>query len=375
MTRIVLPLLLLCTFLFKGAAQDKNIDAQAIAIPAANTTTVDALAAYIKQHFTTDTARIRAIYVWVAHNISYDLARLQAQQNKPNTKPQTVAEVLATRSAVCQGYSDLFVALCKGVGIQAMVVGGYTKMGGKVSPIPHAWVAALLGGEWLLFDPTWGAGYVKDNQYVKWFNNTFYKVPPAKLIADHMPFDPMYQFLSNPLSHKEFIESTPVAQKAVFNYKDSLKAYSQLSADQQLAAELRRLQAAGVQNDQLLQRQQYLQMALQAYASNGAFEDGGKAFNAAIDLYKEYIGHKNKQFSTIPDTDLRQMVDQMEQHIKRARAVLLTAEAKSDAQRQAKTGNIANIDRFWAQLTKEKDFTAQYFAADAAGRRLLFTRR
>jgi hypothetical protein len=374
MQKALLTLLLFFSFCF-NYAQDKNTDIKAASIPEANCASVDALASYIKQNFTTDSARIRAIYVWITNHISYDVQRLKDMEKNPDMPVQTVANVLATRTTVCQGYSDLFVALCRGAGINAAMVCGYTKNQGKVDPISHAWAAAELGGEWYLFDPTWGAGYVKDDRFVRAFNNSFYKVPPAKLILDHMPFDPMYQFLSYPITNKEFINGTTPASQVVFNYRDSVKQYVQLSSLQQMATELRRLEAAGIQNDLLLRRQTYLKKSLQSFNSRDAFEEGNKAFTGAADLFKEYIGHKNKQFSGIGDNDLRQLVDNIEQNIKLSRSLFLQAVPKTDAQRQARSGNIASADRFWTDLNKEKQFVQQYLATDVAARKQLFMRR
>jgi hypothetical protein len=375
MFKFLFALVVFCLAEQISYAQTAKADVLAASIPDNSCNSVDALASYIKQNFSGDTTRIRAIYIWIADHISYDVQRLAAMEKNPDNPPQTISEVLKTRSAVCQGYSELFVALCKGVGINANLVSGYTKNQGKVNPISHAWVAAEFDGQWYLFDPTWGAGYINDNKFVKRFNNSFYKVQPDIFIADHMPFDPMYQFLTYPLTNKEFIEGKTAAAKAPFQFTDTLKQHIQLSPDQQLAAELRRLEAAGIQNDLLLRRQQYLRKSLQSYSSKDAFEEGGKAFMAAMDLYKTYIGHKNKQFSAIADSELQQMMDSIEYNVKLSRSLLLQAVTKTDAQRQAKAGNISNLDHFWVQLTKEKQFVQQYIGADASARKQLFMRK
>lgn len=375
MRRILLPFLLLCLFKV-NYAQIKNVDADATSIPEANCTSVDALSSYIKQHFSVDTDRVRAIYVWEANHISYDVKRFNDRDKNPDAPPQTVADVLSTRSAVCQGYSDLFVDLCKAVGINAVLVTGYTKSQGKVNIISHAWAAVELSGKWYFFDPTWGAGYVSDDdKFVKRFNNTFYKILPEKFIGDHMPFDPMYEFLSYPLTNKEFIEGKPAFTRTEFHYEDTLKQHLQLPVAQQKAAELRRLEAAGIQIDLLLKQEQYLKSFLQAFGSNDAFDEGGKAFNAAMDLYKEYIGHKNKQFSTIGDNELRQMIENIEANVKLSRSLMLQAVVKTDGQRQARTTNVSNLDRFWPQLMKEKQFVQQYLSLEASARKQLFMKR
>lgn len=374
MVRILLGLVFICLFQQIDYAQSKNTDA--ITIPEVNCTSVDALASYIKQNFSSDTARIRAIYVWVANSIRYDVKRFNDRDKNPDIPPQSVSDVIATRSAVCQGYSDLFVALCKSVGINAVRVGGYTKSLGKLNIISHAWAAAELEGKWFLFDPTWGAGVVTDDdRFIKRFNNSFYKVLPENFIADHMPFDPLFEFLSYPLTNKEFIEGRPASAKTEFHYTDTLRQHMQFSVVEQNAAELRRMESAGIEIDLLLQHQQFLKRSLQAFSSNDAFDEGGKAFNTAMDLYKQYIGHKNKQFAAVGDSDLKQMMDSIENNLKLSRSLMLQAVVKNDGQRQARTANVSNIDRFWPQLVKEKQFVQQYLSTEASLRKQLFMKK
>ena len=114
---------------------------------------------------------------------------------------------------------------------------------------------------------------------------------------------------------------------------------------------------------------------MRAFGSNDAFDEGGKAFNAAMDLYKEYIGHKNKQFSTIGDNELRQMIENIEANVKLSRSLMLQAVVKTDGQRQARTTNVSNLDRFWPQLMKEKQFVQQYLSLEASARKQLFMKR
>ena len=373
--RKIVPLLLFCALFIQPAfSQQPDADAKARNIPEASCASVETLASYIKNEFPSDSARIRAIYVWIGTHIKYDVPRLKARMNDPYAQPQAVPDVLNSRAAVCQGYSELFAELCKALDIPAVVISGYTKLNGRVSSIGHAWVAAKTGGDWQLFDPTWGAGYVKNDKFEFAFNDRFYKVPPAALVADHMPFDPMYQFLPNPVSHKEFIEGSPVSNKPLFNFRDSIEQYEKLTRTEQRAAELTRLEAAGVHSDLLMKRKRYLTNALQAKASANAFEEGGRLFKAGIALFNEYVAHKNRQFSGIGEEGLRSLMDSIENSMKDARAALMEAEPKTPQQREAKNGNISNIDRFWTRLIKEKMFLTEYFGRDASGRKLLFAK-
>jgi len=345
-------------------------------IPQGSTYTTSGIVDYIKQNFSSDTSRLRVIYVWVTNNINYDIAKVRARNaNIPGVR-QPVEDVLKTRNAVCQGYADLFVELCNGLNIKATLVGGYTKKGGVVSTIPHAWVAAELAGNWYLFDPTWGAGYIRNDQFVRSFNNSFYKILPADMVKDHMPFDPMYQCLNYTITNKEFIEGQTNVNKTkpFFNYNDTLKQYALLSPTEKIRDEARRLQANGIHNDLILERFNFLKNGVQSYASNDKYEEARIAFNQATDLFTQYIEHKNKQFTTIEDNELKQMMDSISYQAKLSRSLLVAIVPKSDAQRQTLTNTYHNLEKFQSRVVSEKDFIARYLNTDKAYRRQLFAR-
>lgn len=374
MLRIPFALMIVFSLQVTSYAQ-QNEGEQSSPVPAVNCGSIEAMSSYIRQNFTTDTARIRAIYVWITNHISYDVPRFLTREENPGRPAQTATEVLINRSAVCEGYAELFIALANALGIKAMKIGGYTKQRGKTGSVAHAWVAAELDGVWYLFDPTWGAGQVKNEVFIKRFNDGFYKVPAAKFIADHMPFDPLYQFLSYPLTNREFTDGTAGSSTILFNYNDSIKQHIQLSLASQRAAELRRLEAAGVLNEPLRDRRTFLKNAVQSAASKDAVAEVGKIFKAAVSLYNEYIGHKRKQFSTITDNELRNMIDSLDFYVKQSRALVSESVAKTEAQQEVRSGNMNNIDRFRVQLTKEKEFTEKYLATDKEKRRAMFMKR
>jgi hypothetical protein len=365
-------LILFCSQLQTMAQQTEAIPANPI--PDTYTVSVENMSTYIRQNFGSDTARIRAIYDWVTTHISYDVARFLARNNGPATQPPAAAEVLQARTAVCQGYAELFVALCKGAGIEAMSIGGYSKQQGKVSEVGHAWVAALLDNEWYLFDPTWGAGIVRNERFVKRYTNRFYKVPPAKFIEDHMPCDPMLQLLNHPLSPDEFSEGKPAGTRILFNYNDSIRIFRQLSPLAQAGAELRRMELAGVSNKLLQERETYLKNTINAAASKDAFTEAQAAYQYSYDLYKTFMASKRNQFAGLKDTEVRSSIDSIEFYIKKSRSVLQEANPKTDAQRSSKTRFTTALDQFWTEVVKQKDFVSRWLATDKEKRKQLFMR-
>ena len=374
MIKIFFSILVIINFPQTIYSQQKNHYPDSVIIPEASCVSVDNLSFYIKQNFATDTAKIKAIYSWITNNITYDVASMEDIKSNALIKPQLVADVLTMRKAVCQGYSELFTALCKNVGINALVVSGYVKNDGRILPMAHAWVAAELDGEWFFFDPTWGAGYVNSNYFVKRFNNAFYKIHPKNFIADHMPFDPLYQFLPYPINNKDFITGTPSNNKVLFNYQDTLNKYNQLSSFEQMNAELKRILDAGIENDLIQKRKQYLVNVLQLYTFKNAFDESNKTFVKAIKLLNEYIEQKNNQFSALGDNELIQSLDSMNFYIKLSRSLMSQAVIQNDQQQSTKTNSLTNIDQYWKQLMQEEQFVKKYIATDMASRRELFRR-
>ncbi len=82
-------------------------------------------------------AKMMAILKWIRANIKYDYNN------------QDAYSVFINRVAVCQGYSNLMVAMLHTQGIKATVATGFLAQYGG-----HAWVYALADGIWYVADPT-----------------------------------------------------------------------------------------------------------------------------------------------------------------------------------------------------------------------------
>lgn len=139
----------------KPAAKPKpyaQTDALALQLPDSLSGTVDKIAGYVNAHFTTPTEKTRAIFMWIADKIEYDVVNMFAL-NFYDDPAEDIARPLRTRKGICVNYASLFTALCNKVGVQSVVVQGYTKQRGFVGYIPHAWSAAVVDGSWYLFDP------------------------------------------------------------------------------------------------------------------------------------------------------------------------------------------------------------------------------
>ena len=82
-------------------------------------------------------AKMMAILKWIRANIKYDF------------NDQDAYSVFKNKVAVCQGYSNLMVAMLHTQDIKATVATGFLANTGG-----HAWVYALADGTWYVADPT-----------------------------------------------------------------------------------------------------------------------------------------------------------------------------------------------------------------------------
>ncbi|MDZ7608235.1 MAG: transglutaminase domain-containing protein [Cyclobacteriaceae bacterium] len=185
----------------------KEIDANIRIYPDNQPINSQALVSELISGLSDSTDRVRAIYVWIAKNISYDLAayRFSGKESHP------ADDILQTRKAICSGYSLLFQRLCEIAGIEAVVIEGYAKGYGykpfqKFLSSNHAWNAVFLDGEWHFVDVTWAAGLPREitGKTPAIDLDAYFFIPPEKLIKTHLPEDPTWQLQDKKISLTDF---------------------------------------------------------------------------------------------------------------------------------------------------------------------------
>ncbi len=106
-----------------------------------------------------DYDKARAIHEYVASTIYYDL---DYAKGITSSTAVTAQEVYDKGVAVCEGYSNLTVALLRSVGIPAVCVKGYclgidssSWDNADKTQENHMWVEAFVDGKWIVMDPSW----------------------------------------------------------------------------------------------------------------------------------------------------------------------------------------------------------------------------
>lgn len=240
MKQVITALLFFLLFNVVQSQNYDNVDARVAMYPK-QYASANQLADQIAKDFTTDRERARAIYTWLAINVSYDLETLYNGQTQVNfsyvdqkdlkrklaaINTHTANQTLRTNKAICEGYAQAFKKTSELMGIPCMLVGGFSK--GDVTDIGvfpseenHAWNAVKINNKWYLVDATWGAGYSNGDTWVQRFNDFFFLTDPDEFALTHFPSEPEWLFTKKRFTKKQFYE-TPFYEKAFFKNKLNL---------------------------------------------------------------------------------------------------------------------------------------------------------
>ena len=196
------------------------------------------LAKNITASYSTDHEKVRAIFSWIAGNISYRVKNSYnyRRKNYVETGPvipdtgvlksanEAVAEtVLANRSAICDGYSRLFKTLCDYAGIESAIVTGYARSNIGRTELKfrsnHNWNAVYIDSAWYLLDVTWASGSVSyyGDAFIQHFDDYYFFTSPELFIRDHWPDDMRWALLPNPPALREF-DRMPFRQRSFIKY-------------------------------------------------------------------------------------------------------------------------------------------------------------
>jgi len=231
------------------------IDQKISKIPDNLTNSTSSIANYINSNFKTDSEKIRAIFYWTASNINYDLDNIFNVNSNESTE-NLIKKTLESRKGVCINYAEIFNDIAYKVGIESVIIEGYTKQNGILDKVAHAWCGAKIDNKWYVFDPTWGSGSVYKGKFFKKINNNYFKAEPNKMISSHMPFDYLWQFLHYPITNQDFYDGKIQinTSKKQFDFEREISRYDNLSEIDKLIASAKRIDKNGVKNAMVFER-------------------------------------------------------------------------------------------------------------------------
>lgn len=304
------------------------VDQKALQMPDSMTHSSESIARYVKENFTSNTDRARAIFIWIATNISYDIDNMFAI-NFDEKKEDIIAKPLQLHRGICSNYAALFTDICTKAGIPTYEVVGYTKQNGFADYIPHAWCAAYIDTAWYMFDPTWGSGYCSNGHFYRQINEDYFKASPWTFLHSHMPFDPMWEFVDYPVTNEEFYNGRTMMNpyKEYFNFKDSIAAYDRADTITKLTGAAYRINKNGLKNTMIFQMLANVKIQIENAKRKMQYDKEKAEFDrqaAMVDLYNKaankftdgaalfnlFINYRNAQFAPLkPDAQIQAMID------------------------------------------------------------------
>jgi hypothetical protein len=316
--------------------------AQVYHIPSKYTQTTKDIADYITARTKDESQIARSVYTWVVNNIRYDTD----SSNRINLNPDPELKITAAlrrRRGVCENYAAIFNDILLKAGLQSYVVGGYTRQGSRIDRTGHAWCAVKVNNEWALCDPTWDEG---SGTY------RYFLADPADFIQTHMPFDPMWQLLKNPVTRNDFDYGSFYTGSQVFNYNDSINAYVQMNELERLQSASQRIQQAGINNDVVRNNHAVARMNIEMIHEDRDMDLYNAAvaeLNKATVALNNFIRYRNDRFEPLkPDNEIKALLSGVQD-------LLIDSEKKLDL-----------VDKSAATLTLTTDVVRQKSAFLAA---------
>ena len=107
--------------------------------------------------------KVQAIYGWITRNVSYDHDNLY---DNSYLLKYTAYAAAVNRTAVCQGYANLFYRLANDAGLDCRIITGVANGGSGAEA--HAWnIVRMEDGKYYCVDATWDAGRSSYRYFLK----------------------------------------------------------------------------------------------------------------------------------------------------------------------------------------------------------------
>ncbi|CAM1374243.1 transglutaminase domain-containing protein [Tenacibaculum xiamenense] len=213
--------ILLISFAVKG---QEKMNCEAVVAKYPSSLSAKRLAAKILKDFSSDEARSKAAFCWIANNIKYNLFayrdpkrkvigfRYRDEEDKIRKllaiKDSIVDHTLKTKKAVCEGYAQTLSKIYTHLGLENLVIKGFVRNSihdiGNEQQVPnHAWNVVKVDDEWRVVDATWAAGSVINGRWQQSYDDYYYDVPREHYLKTHFPENRRWKFGSR-LSKEEF---------------------------------------------------------------------------------------------------------------------------------------------------------------------------
>ena len=201
----------------------KVVDEYVKSLGALDTLNMGTISFIVTKKFPDAKDKVRAIFDWIAYNISFD-----CKASKKNGNEKNDAEtVLKFRKATASGYAALSQDMCSVVKIRCLTVDGYLKNNveqftEKPEEFNHTWDVVQLGQSpetWFYVDPTLGSGITDDKVtvYTKQYNDAYFFADKTIFNYQHFPDNKAWLLGPGTRSSSNFF-SMPLVKNAAYEF-------------------------------------------------------------------------------------------------------------------------------------------------------------
>ncbi len=205
------------------AAHYKEIDDYVKSLGALDTLNMGTISYILTKQFPDSKDKARAIYDWIAYNITFDVKAARVNGNE--VSPSDL--ILKTRKATSSGYAALFQDMCSVAKIRCLTVDGYLKnsveqFSEKPEEFNHTWNVVQLGQSpesWYYIDVALGAGYTdeKIKTFTKEYDDAYFFADKTIFNLQHLPDNKAWLLGPASKSSKNFF-SMPLVKNGAYEF-------------------------------------------------------------------------------------------------------------------------------------------------------------
>jgi hypothetical protein len=222
---ILLLVLFVSTNIFAQTRYEdfKAVDDYVKSLGTLDTLNMGTISYLVTKKFPDSKDKARAIFDWIAYNISFDCKAARTNGNEKNNSD----DVLKFRKATSSGYAALFQDMCSVVKIRCLTVDGYLKnrveqFTEKPDEFNHTWDVVQLGTSpesWYYVDPTLGSGYTDDKVavYTKAYDDAYFFADKTIFNFQHLPNNNAWLLGPGIKNVKSFF-SLPLVKNAAYEF-------------------------------------------------------------------------------------------------------------------------------------------------------------
>ncbi|MBP6024110.1 transglutaminase domain-containing protein [Ferruginibacter sp.] len=224
----ILPFALICITLpaiaQKAGRDFKAIDEFVKKLGTLDSMNMGTISNLLTKNYEDKTDKARAIFDWIAYNISYDYKVARSGGTEKNSS----TEVLLYRKGTSAGYANLFQDMCSSAGIRCLTVDGFVKnnieqINDKKIEINHTWAVVQLGlspEAWYYVDACWGSGYTDADfkSFTKAFNPDYFFADLTLFNWQHYPDNIAWYLGPGRLKNKADFLNLPIIKSAAYEF-------------------------------------------------------------------------------------------------------------------------------------------------------------